>query len=315
MFMMFPGQGAQFVGMGKIFYDTFSQAREVFQEVDEALSMPLSKLIFEGPEATLSQTEQTQPALMCVSIAMLRTLEQHFNFPLETKVTYMAGHSLGEYTALTAAGVLPLVETARLLKLRGRVMQRAVPEGEGAMAAILSLSMEAIEALVAEVNLEMPGFLCAVANDNCPGQVVISGHKGAVEKAMEKAKEAGAKRCVLLNVSAPFHSSLMAPARDAMVEALQDVSFGVPRVPILSNISARPQTDPGTLREHVMAQVDGRVRWRESLEYLAKEEIEVALEIGPGTVLSGLLRKTCPELKSVAFATPQDMEAFARTYA
>ncbi len=315
MFMMFPGQGAQFVGMGKVFYDTFAQAREVFQEVDEALSMPLSKLIFEGPETTLSQTEQTQPALMCVSMAMVRTLEQHFNFSLEAKVTYMAGHSLGEYTALTAAGVLSLAETARLLKLRGHVMQEAVPEGEGAMAAILSLSMEAIEALVAEVNLEIPGFLCAVANDNCPGQVVISGHKGAVEKAMEKAKEAGAKRCVLLNVSAPFHSSLMAPARQAMVEALQDVSFGVPRVPILSNISARPQTDPATLREHLMAQVDGRVRWRESLEYLEKEGIELALEVGPGTVLSGLLRKTCADLKSIAFATPQDMENFAKTYA
>jgi [acyl-carrier-protein] S-malonyltransferase len=314
MFIMFPGQGSQFVGMGKIFYDTFADAREVFQEVDEALKVPLSKLIFEGPESDLARTEQTQPALMCVSMAMVRTLEKQFHFSLAAKATSMAGHSLGEYTALTAAGVLPLAQTARLLKLRGKAMQQAVPEGEGAMTAILGLSLEAVEDLVSKTHAETPGFTCAVANDNCPGQVVVSGHRVAVEKAMEKAKEAGAKRCILLNVSAPFHSPLMAPARDVMAEALMELSFGIPHVPILSNVSAMPQTDPVLLREHLMAQVDGRVRWRESLEWVEKEGIELALEIGAGTVLSGLLRKTCLALKAVSFATPQEMEAFAKSH-
>lgn len=310
MFIMFPGQGSQTVGMGKAFADAFVEAREVFEEVDEALQEKLSQIIFEGPLEDLSRTQNTQPALMAVSMAMVRVLEGHFGFKLADKATYLAGHSLGELTALTAAGVMPLAETARLLRLRGTVMQQAVPEGKGAMAAILGLSLEDVEAVTKQVQADNPDGVCSVANDNCPGQVVISGHRPLIEAAIEQAKAAGAKRGVLLNVSAPFHCSLMAPARDAMAQALKDVDFQTPYVPIVSNVTATPSKDPVLLQDCLIRQVDGRVRWRETLLAVEQAGLTQGVEIGAGTVLGGLMRKTCPSIAMVPCGTPEEMEAF-----
>lgn len=304
---LFPGQGSQHVGMGRALYEAFSCAREVFQEVDEALAQKLSQLMFEGPEDILNLTENTQPALMAVSLAVLRVLEKEGGFDLAQTVQLVAGHSLGEYSALTAAGSLPLAQTAQLLRLRGSAMQEAVPIGQGAMAAILGLSLPQLEEVTQQAQHD---DVCVVANDNCTGQVVISGHTAAVMRAIGLAQEAGAKRCLLLKVSAPFHSPLMVPAAEKMADALAMVSFMSPHVPLIPNVTARLETNPDRLRAHLVTQVAGRVRWRESLQEMGKDGITTCLEIGPGNVLSGLARKEIPDVKTYALHTPEQIEDY-----
>lgn len=295
--------------MGRDLAEAFAPAREVFQEVDDALGESLSRLMFEGPEETLTLTVNAQPALMAVSMAVIRVLEKEGGFHLLGKVACVAGHSLGEYSALAAAGSLDLADTARLLRTRGRAMQDAVPVGEGIMAALLGLDIEAvteIAALASRDNAE----ICAVANDNAPGQVVISGHVAAVERAMSLADERGAKRALRLPVSAPFHCPLMAPAAAVMDEALAACSMVSPAVPVVANVRAEAVTDPGLLRALLVEQVTGRVRWRESVAWMKDQGIERLVEIGSGRVLSGLARRIDPELKGLALNGPKDIEAF-----
>ncbi len=303
--LVFPGQGAQTVGMGKAVYDAFAEAREVFQEVDDALNQKLSQLIFEGPIEDLTLTENTQPALMATSIALLRVLEKQGGMAVENVAALVAGHSLGEYTALCAAGALSVGETARLLRIRGEAMQQAVPAGQGAMAAIIGLDVPEVEKLCAG-----SGGICELANDNSDGQVVISGTKEAVEAAEAVAKEAGAKRFVLLNVSAPFHCSLMQPAAERMAEALAAAEVKKPVVPVLANVNVQPISDPEAIREALVAQVTGRVRWRESVQFMVQQGISCQVEIGAGNVLTGLARRICRELNTVTVNDPEGIEAF-----
>jgi [acyl-carrier-protein] S-malonyltransferase len=306
---IFPGQGSQSVGMGVELAGAFAAAREVFQEVDEALGQNLLKLMREGPEGDLTLTENAQPALMAVSLAVMRTLEREFGVSVE-KAAFVAGHSLGEYSALAAAGAISVSETARLLKLRGQAMQRAVPVGQGAMASLIGPKTdvalaEAAAAAGAEVGV------CVVANDNNQGNVVISGAKAAVDRAIEKAKELGA-RAIPLNVSAPFHSPLMEPAAREMAEALAATPISAPRTPLVANVTARPVHAPDDIRRLLVEQVTGRVRWRESMEWLAGEGgVTRFAEAGAGKVLSGMTKRIAPDAEATPLNTPADLEAFA----
>ena len=309
--LLFPGQGSQSVGMGASLADAFASARAVFDEVDEALGQKLSALMRDGPEDQLTLTENAQPALMAVSVAAARALKAEFGVDM-TASGFVAGHSLGEYSALCAAGAISLADTARLLKLRGQAMQRAVPVGKGAMASLigpktdLALAEEAAKAGSA-------AGVCVVANDNNAGNVVISGDKAAVDRAIEKAKELGA-RAIPLNVSAPFHCPLMQPAADEMAQALASATIVAPAVAIVANVTARPETDPETLRRLLVEQVTGRVRWRESMEWMAGEGgVTRFVEIGSGKVLTGMAKRIAPDAESLALNAPEDLEAFAKS--
>lgn len=290
--------------MGQALFDQVPAARAAFEEVDEALGEPLSRLVFEGPEDRLRLTENAQPALMVTSLAALRALEMRSRRQLQELCRFVAGHSLGEYSALAAAGSLPIGAAARLLRLRGQAMQAAVPVGEGAMAAILGLDVEAVVAVAAEAGL------CDVANDNAPGQVVVSGQRQAVERAVELAKAKGARRSLLLPVSAPFHCRLMAPAADAVREALAAVTLAAPAVPVVANVSAAPTRDPATIAAQLVEQVTARVRWREGLLALADLGVDATVEIGAGRVLSGLTKRTLPDAAIRSLGTPEEIDAY-----
>ena len=308
----FPGQGSQAVGMGKDLADACPEARAVFQEVDDALGQKLSAIMFEGPEETLRLTENAQPALMAVSLAVIRVLEAR-GVRLADAAAYVAGHSLGEYSALCAAGTFTLSDTAQLLRTRGRAMQQAVPVGHGAMAALLGLDL----ATAAEVAAEAAGDeVCGIANDNAPGQVVVSGAIGAVERAVEIAKGRGARRALMLPVSAPFHCSLMAPAARVMAEALQSVAMRAPAVPLVANVTAAPIADAEDIRRRLVEQVTGVVRWTESVTWLAGPGgVDSLVELGTGKVLTGLAKRIAPEAAATAINTPADIDAFVASLA
>ncbi len=307
--VVFPGQGSQAVGMGRELAMAFTSARDVYAEVDEALGQHLSRIIFEGPDDELTLTENAQPAIMATSIAALRVLEKEAGFSLNSYAAYVAGHSLGEYSALCAAGALTLTDTARLLRLRGAAMQKAVPVGAGAMAAILGLEAAVVEEAVAHA--KATGVI-SLANDNSPGQVVVSGEKAAVEKAMEIAREKGGRRSVLLPVSAPFHCPLMEPAAREMELALATAQIKAPSVPLIANVTASETSDPETIRKLLVEQVTGVVRWRESVEYMSRHGVTSALEVGAGKVLSGLIKRITKDIECANLAVPQDMELFAK---
>jgi [acyl-carrier-protein] S-malonyltransferase len=304
---VFPGQGSQAVGMGKALSDNFAQARAVFQEVDEALGEKLSGLMFEGPANTLTLTENAQPALMAVSLAAMRVLEAERGVNLKRDAQFVAGHSLGEYSALAAAGAFSIADTARLLRTRGRAMQKAVPVGTGAMAALLGLDFAQVTALALEA---AQNGVCQAANDNGAGQVVVSGDKAAVERAVELAKAKGAKRAMLLQVSAPFHCALMQPAADVMAEALRQVAVRSPVVPVVSNVLVKPLIDPNEIVGALVAQVTGTVRWRESVEFMASSGVTTFVEVGAGKVLSGLVKRLAPGAVASSVGTPDDVAAF-----
>lgn len=304
---VFPGQGSQAVGMGRELAEAFAEARHVFQEVDEALKQNLSKLMFEGPDDELTLTENAQPALMAVSMAVVRVLEGQGKLDLTQSAAFVAGHSLGEYSALAAAGTFSLADTARLLKLRGQSMQKAVPVGVGAMAALLGSEFAQAKEIAAEA---AQGQVCEAANDNGAGQVVVSGHKEAVERAIKIAQEKGIKRAVLLPVSAPFHCALMQPAADAMAEALAKVEMTAPKVPVVANVVASAVSDPDTIRDLLVKQVTGTVRWREGVLYMKEQGVTQLVELGSGKVLSGLAKRIDKELSGVAVGAPADIEAF-----
>lgn len=301
----FPGQGSQAVGMGKALADNFAEARAVFDEVDDALGEKLSSIIWEGPEDTLTLTANAQPALMAVSIAVIRVLEAR-GVSIRDKVAYVAGHSLGEYSALCAAGTFSLADTARLLRIRGNAMQQAVPAGAGAMAAIIGLEHEVVAAVCADAALEGP---VQIANDNGGGQIVISGSKAPVEAAAALATERGAKRAIMLPVSAPFHSALMAPAADAMREALANVAKRDPVVPLIANVRAAPVTSADEIAALLVEQVTGQVRWRETVEWFGANGVTTLYEIGAGKVLTGLARRINKDISGVAVGTPDDIDA------
>jgi [acyl-carrier-protein] S-malonyltransferase len=306
---VFPGQGSQSVGMGKALAESFPVARAVFAEVDEALSQKLSTLMFEGPEAELTLTANAQPALMATSLAVVRVLEAEAGLDLAKHAKFVAGHSLGEYSALAAAGAFTLADTARLLRIRGDSMQKAVAPGEGAMAALLGLDLATAREACMEAAAET-GLVCQVANDNGGGQVVASGAKAAVEKAMEIAKAKGAKRCILLPVSAPFHCALMQPAALAMAEALANVTIKAPCAPLVANVLAAPITDPDEIRARLVEQVTGSVRWADSVSFMAAEGVDLFYELGAGKVLSGLVKRIAPDASGTPVGTPADVEAF-----
>lgn len=302
----FPGQGSQAVGMGKALADAFPAARAVFDEVDAALGEKLTAIIWEGPAETLQLTENAQPALMAVSLAALRVLESEAGIDVGRDAAFVAGHSLGEYSALAAAGSLSIADTARLLRTRGLAMQKAVPVGVGAMAALLGLDYEAAVAVAEEA---AQGEVCQAANDNGGGQVVVSGSKAAVDRAVEIAKAKGAKRAMLLPVSAPFHCRLMQPAADAMAEALAGVTINAPKAPLVSNVLASATTDPAEIRKWLVEQVTGTVRWRESVAYMAQHGVTHFLEIGAGKVLSGLVKRIADGAVGVSVGGPGDIAA------
>ncbi len=302
----FPGQGSQTVGMGKDLADAFPEARRVFEEVDAALGEKLSKVIWEGPEETLTLTANAQPALMAVSMAAMRALEAR-GFSLEGKVAYVAGHSLGEYSALCAAGTFSLADTARLLRIRGNAMQAAVPVGKGAMAAIIGLEQADVEAACAEA--AVGGGVCQIANDNGGGQIVISGDKQAVERGAAACTARGAKRALMLPVSAPFHSALMQPAAEAMLDALAKVRKNAPAVPVVANVAVTPLDDPAEIADRLVEQVTGRVRWRETVEWFGAHGVTTLYEVGAGKVLSGLARRINRDLATANIGTPADVEA------
>ncbi len=301
----FPGQGSQAVGMGRELAAAFPAARAVFDEVDEALGQKLSAIMWDGPEETLTLTANAQPALMAVSLAAVRALEAQ-GFSLKDKVAYVAGHSLGEYSALAAAGMFSIADTARLLRIRGNAMQAAVPVGEGAMAAIIGLEQPDVEAACAEA---AQNSVCQVANDNGGGQLVISGAKAAVELAAKLCTEKGAKRALMLSVSAPFHSALMAPAADAMREALAAVHKSSPSVPVVANVVVEPLTDPDDIARRLVEQVTGRVRWRETVEWFGTHGVTTLYEVGSGKVLSGLARRINRDIATASITSPADVEA------
>jgi [acyl-carrier-protein] S-malonyltransferase len=304
---VFPGQGSQAVGMGKALAEAFPQARAVFDEVDEALSQKLSALIWEGPAEELTLTANTQPALMAVSLAAIRVLEAEAGLDLARDAAFVAGHSLGEYSALAAARSLTVADTARLLRIRGNAMQNAVPVGQGAMAALLGLE---VDAAVAAAREAAQGEVCDPANDNGGAQVVVSGHRSAVERAVKIAQERGAKRAVMLAVSAPFHCALMAPAADAMRAALADVAVATPVVPVVANVEAGPVTDPDRIRDALVRQVTGTVRWRESVAYMAERGVGAFYEVGAGKVLTGLVKRIAPGASAAAIGGPDDVQSF-----
>ncbi len=306
---IFPGQGSQAVGMGKALAESFAPARAVFEEVDSALSQPLSKVMFEGPENELTLTANAQPALMAVSLAAIRVLEAEYGLDLSRDAAFVAGHSLGEYSALAAAGALSVADTAKLLRIRGDAMQKAVPVGEGAMAALLGAELDQAREISAEAAAALSAC-CQVANDNGGGQVVISGAKAAVEKAMDIAKEKGIKRAVLLPVSAPFHCALMQPAADAMAAALATAAISAPKVPVVANVTAAPVTEPEMIRKLLVEQVTGAVRWRECVAYIAGQGVDKFVECGSGKVLAGLLKRIAPGATAVSVGAPADLEAY-----
>ncbi|ACF01986.1 malonyl CoA-acyl carrier protein transacylase [Rhodopseudomonas palustris TIE-1] len=300
----FPGQGSQAVGMGKALAEAFPAARAVFDEVDAALGEKLTSIIWEGPAETLQLTENAQPALMAVSLATMRVLETEAGVSVGKDAAFVAGHSLGEYSALAAAGSLSVSDTARLLRIRGQAMQKAVPVGVGAMAALLGLDYDTAVAVAAEA---AQGQVCQAANDNGGGQVVVSGHKDAVERAVEIAKGKGAKRAMLLPVSAPFHCSLMQPAAEAMAEALAGVTIKAPAAPLVANVLASPITDPDEIRRRLVEQVTGTVRWRESVAFMASQGVNQFLEIGAGKVLSGLVKRIADGAIGISVGGPNDI--------
>ena len=305
---IFPGQGSQAVGMGKALAEASAAARNLLQEVDDALSQNLARLMAEGPEDELILTENAQPAIMANSLAVLRVLEQEAGLKLAEKADCVAGHSLGEYSALAAAGSFDIATTARLLKLRGRSMQAAVPVGEGAMAALLGLDIDAAEAVAAEA---AQGQVCQAANDNAPGQVVVSGHREAVERALEIAKARGAKRALLLPVSAPFHCALMEPAARAMEQALGEAGMSPPFVPLYANVTAAPVDEPAEIRSLLVAQVTGRVRWRESVAAMAEAGVDHFVELG-GKVLGPMVKRIAPDAKTTSVVSIDDVEALVK---
>jgi [acyl-carrier-protein] S-malonyltransferase len=309
---VFPGQGSQAVGMGVELAKAFAAAREVLQEVDDALGQHLSRLMAEGPEAELTLTENAQPALMAVSIAALRAIERDGNTSLARLASLVAGHSLGEYSALCAAGALGLSDTARLLKRRGQAMQTAVPVGEGAMAALMGMELDAARD-VAKAASEATGLVCDVANDNAPGQVVVSGAAAAVDKAIELAAGRGGRRSIKLPVSAPFHCRLMQPAADAMEKALGRVAVAAPVVPVVANVSAEPVDDPDAIRALLVRQVTDTVRWRECVAAMKTHGATSLVECGAGRVLSGLARRIDKDLRASSVGTPAEVEAFLKT--
>ncbi len=314
---VFPGQGSQSVGMGRDLAAAFPIAREVFEEVDETLRHNLSRLMFEGPADELTLTENTQPALMALSLAVLRVLEREGGFTLRQKAVLVAGHSLGEYSALAAAGSFSLSDAARLLRLRGQAMQKAVPAGEGAMAALLGAEMAQAEEICAEA-APVPESeagereVIEPANDNGGGQVVISGHRGAIERAVEIAKAKGIRRAMLLPVSAPFHCALMAPAADAMAEALENTPPGAPTVPLVANVSAAKATDPAEIRDLLIRQVTATVRWRESVQAMTAMGVDSFIELGAGKVLAGLVKRIAPDARAASAGTPAEIETVLR---
>ncbi len=308
---VFPGQGSQAVGMGQELAAAFPAAAEVFEVIDDALGENLTKTMFEGPENVLMLTENAQPALMAVSLAVLSVLRKEGGFDLRSKVRYVAGHSLGEYSALAAAETFSLSDTAKLLKTRGRAMQEAVPVGKGAMAAILGLNLDIVRKIADEA---AQGEICTSANDNANGQVVISGTKTAVERALLLAKDKGAKRGVQLPVSAPFHCALMAPASDAMAEALSLVRMKDPLVPLVANVTAGEVSDAAEIRRLLVEQVTGMVRWRESVLFMRANGVDRLIEIGSGKVLSGLARRIDSDLTSQSISTPEDVETFIKSF-
>ncbi len=307
---IFSGQGSQAIGMGKAFADAFAPAREVFEEVDEALGQNLSRLMWEGPEADLTLTENAQPAIMAASMAIIRVLQKESGLDFGRHAGLVAGHSLGEYSALCAAGAFTLADTARLLRLRGQAMQAAVPTGEGAMAALLGIEIADAEAACAEAK---DVGLVVVANDNAPGQIVISGKKAAVEKAGEIAKSKGAKRVILLNVSAPFHSPLLQPAADAMQEALQAVTIRPPAASLMANVTAETTIIPEMIRCLLVEQVTARVRWRESVAKFRETGVTSTVEAGGNKVLTGMVKRIDKDLTPITIDTPADLEAFAKS--
>jgi [acyl-carrier-protein] S-malonyltransferase len=309
---LFPGQGSQQIGMGKALADAFAPAREVFQEIDDALSQKLSRLMWEGPESDLTLTENAQPAIMAASLAIVRVLQRDGGLDFGKHARLVAGHSLGEYSALCAAGAFTLADAARLLKARGQAMQAAVPVGEGGMSALLGAEIDQAEALAKEC-AELTGGICVVANDNAPGQVVISGSKAAIDKAPEIAKAKGIKRAMALNVSAPFHSPLMQPAADKMREALAAVTIRPPAVPVVANVTAAETSEPEMIRRLLVEQVTARVRWRESVLALRALGIDTTVEVGGSKVLTGMVKRIDKELQTVTLDTPAELEAFART--
>jgi [acyl-carrier-protein] S-malonyltransferase len=306
---VFPGQGSQAVGMGKDLAAAFTEAREIFGEVDEALKQNLSKIMFEGPADDLTLTENAQPALMAVSLAVIKVLEKQAKITIRNTARYVAGHSLGEYSALAAAGSLSLPDAARLLKTRGQAMQKAVPVGEGAMAALLGLDADQAVKIASEASAD--GEICTVANDNGPGQAVVSGHKAAVERATVIAKEHGAKRAMLLPVSAPFHCPLMKPAAEVMARALSEVAIKAPIVPVIANVTAATVIDPDEIRRLLVEQVTGMVRWRESVLLMKEAGVTTLIEAGAGKVLTGLAKRIDGDLTAISLQNPQDIEAFA----
>ena len=307
---VFPGQGSQAVGMGQELAQAFPLARQVFEEVDDALSQHLSRLMFEGPEEELRLTENAQPALMAVSLAVVRVLEQEAGLDLADKGELVAGHSLGEYSALAAVGAFEVAQAARLLKRRGQAMQEAVPVGEGAMAALLGLELDAAAEVAGEA---AQGQVCAPANDNAPGQVVVSGHREAVERAVELAAGRGARKSVLLPVSAPFHCSLMAPAAEAMAQALEEMPPQAPRLPLVSNVTAEATTEPESIRYLLVQQVTDMVRWRESVLFMKQQDIDTLIELGSGKVLTGLTRRIDRELTAIAVNGPAGIEELQKS--
>jgi len=300
---VFPGQGAQTIGMGKALSEAYPAAKAVFDEVDEALGEKLSTLIWEGEQADLTLTQNAQPALMATSLAALRALEAE-GVVLADQAGFVAGHSLGEYSALAAAGALSITDAARLLRTRGQAMQQAVPVGEGAMAALLGLDFETAKSVAEEAAM---GEVCQAANDNDPGQVVVSGHKDAVERAVDLAKEKGAKRAVLLPVSAPFHCQLMEPAAKVMAQALGEVDINRPVVPVVANVVAEAVSDPATIRSLLVNQVTGSVRWRESVAWMGQNGVSEIWEIGAGKALSGMVRRIDRSIACTAIGTPEDV--------
>ena len=307
--MTFPGQGSQQVGMGKALAETYPQAKSVFEEVNDALGQNLSAIMFEGPEETLTLTANAQPALMAVSLAIVRVLQAN-GFALADRVSFVAGHSLGEYSALCAAGSISFSDTAKLLRIRGNAMQAAVPVGTGAMAAIIGLEHGDVEAICTAAKGK---GTCQIANDNGGGQLVISGSKAEVEQAAEAAREKGAKRALILPVSAPFHSAMMAPAAEIMAGALAETDVNPPVVPLISNVLATPITGSEEIKKRLVEQVTAQVRWRESVEWLVANGVTTLIEAGSGKVLSGLARRISRETKTVSIGTPQDIASFLET--
>jgi [acyl-carrier-protein] S-malonyltransferase len=304
---VFPGQGSQAVGMGKALAEAFPAAKQVFDEVDAALGEPLSKVMWEGPAEALTLTENTQPALLAHSLAVMRVLATEAGVDLKHDAAFVAGHSLGEYSALAAADAFTLADAARLVRTRGRAMQKAVPVGVGAMAALLGLEFDQAAAVAAEA---AQGQVCQAANDNGGGQVVVSGDKAAVERAVEIAKQKGAKRAMMLTVSAPFHCALMQPAADAMAEALAKVALRAPAVPVVANVIARPVTEPSEIVRRLVEQVTGTVRWRDSVAFMAAQGVTTFYEVGTGKVLSGLVKRIADGAAGVAIGSPDDIAVF-----